>query len=82
MYKDILTLINPIYSLVQALTCWFKEYTNTMTVKAGFKQFNTYLCLLYRVNELGTAIIMVYVYDTLEIKDKPELIDTIEFIKK
>ena len=50
MYEDILTLIVYIYDLVQAARCWFMEYIKTMNIKAGFKQYNTDFCLLYRVN--------------------------------
>ena len=39
-------------------------------------------CLLYRVNELGNSIVVVYVYETLEIGDKPALMGVIECIKK
>ena len=39
-------------------------------------------CLLYRVNEIGTVIVIVYVYDTLSIRDKSELVNMIELIKK
>ena len=36
-YKDILTLIKSIYSILQEETCWFKEYIKTMNLKEGFK---------------------------------------------
>ena len=45
-YGYILTLIKPIYCLVQAARCWFKDYIKTMTLKSGFKQCNTDPCLL------------------------------------
>ena len=48
-----------------------------MTLKEGSKQQKTEPCILYRVNELRTAIFIVYVDDTLGIGDKPELMDTI-----
>ena len=60
-----MTLIRSIYSLIQAVHCWFKEYTKTMNLKVGFKQWNTYTCILYRVNEIGTIIFIVYIDDTL-----------------
>ena len=81
-YEDILTPIKSIYGIVQAERCWFKEYIKKMTQKAVFKQCNTDPCILYIVNELGTAIFIIYVDDTLEIGVKPVLIDTIECIKK
>ena len=67
---------------MQAARCWFKEYIKIVTLKVGFKQCKNYPSILYRVNETGTAIVIVYVYDTLEIRDKPALMDTIECIKK
>ena len=63
-------------------TFWFKEYIKTMTLKAGLKKCKTYHCVLYGVNELGTLIIIVYIYYTLEIEDKKEFVDTIKCIKK
>ena len=82
MYEDIGTLIYSIYGIIQAVRCWFGEYITTMTLKVGFKQCNTYPCVLYRLNSLGTEIGILYVDDTLEIRDKLVLMDMIEFIKK
>ena len=82
MYGDILTLIKYIYGTVQVARCWFKEYIKTITLKVWFKQYKTDPCLLYIVNELRTAIVILYVDDTLEIGYKPSLMDTIECIKK
>ena len=81
-YEDILTLIKSIYGLVQAACRWFKEYTQTITLKVRFKQCNTDPCLLYRVNELGTETCIVYIDDTLVIGYKPVFMDKIECIKK
>ena len=39
----------------------------TMTLNVGFKPFKTDTCLLYKVNELGNVIVIVYVNDMLEI---------------
>ena len=72
-----MTLIKYIYGLVQAERFWFKEYIKIMTLKAWFKQCKTCPCILYRVNELGTAIVIVYVDDTAIIGYKPEFMDTI-----
>ena len=46
-----------------------------MTYKAGIKQCNIDTCLIYRVNKLGTTIIIVYVYYRLELRDKLLLTD-------
>ena len=53
-----------------------------MTQKAGFKHCRTDTCILYRVNKLGTAIVILYVDATYEIGYKPALMDKIECIKK
>ena len=53
-----------------------------MTFKAGFNKFNTYICLLYIVNELGTAIVIVCVHETRQIEYNPALMHMIECIKK
>ena len=38
IYKDILTLIKSIHSLLQAACFWFKECIKTMAHKSGFKK--------------------------------------------
>ena len=50
--------------------------------QGGIQTMQDWYLYLFRVNELGTEIIIVYVYDTLETGDKLELMDTIEWIKK
>ena len=77
-----MTLIIYIYGLIQAARFWFKEYIKTMTLTEGFKKCETDCCLLYRVNELRTVIVIIYVDKTLSVGDKPELMDTIICIKK
>ena len=69
--KDILPLIKSIYGLVRAERFWFKECIKAMTPKAGFKQCKTDSCLLYRLNKLGTSIVIVYINITLEISNTP-----------
>ena len=53
-----------------------------MTLKEGFKQYNTDPCLLYIVTELGTVIVTVYVDDTLATRYTTELMNTISCINK
>ena len=53
-----------------------------MALKVGFKLCKTDNCIFYRVNELGTAIVIVYVDDTLSILYKKTLTDMIEYINK
>ena len=81
-YKYILTLMKYIYGIVQSARCRFKEYIKTIILKVGFKQCKTDPCPLNRVNELGTVIVIIYVYYTLGIGDKPSLMNIIECIKK
>ena len=50
MYNDIILLNKSILSLFKAEHCLYKEYTNTMTPKDGFKKLKTVPCLLYREN--------------------------------
>ena len=77
-----MALIKCIYSLVKAEDCWFKEYTNTMNLNAGLNRYNTDGYVLYRVNDIGTDIVIAYKYGTLVIGDKSALVDTVECIKK
>ena len=77
MYKDILTLIKYNYDLLQAENLWFKVYIKTTTLKSGFKQCKTDSFLLYRVNKLGTVIVIIYIYDMLEMGDKPAFMNMI-----
>ena len=48
-----------------------------MTLKVVFKKLNTDPCTLYRLNELGAVTSILYVDNTLTIKDKPALINRI-----
>ena len=82
MYEYILALIKSIYSLIKVSRFWVKGYIKTMTLNAGLKKYMADTCLLYIVNELRNVIIVVYIYSTIEIRDKPALVHTIECIKK
>ena len=53
-----------------------------MTLKTGFKQCKTDPCLLYRLNELRTLIVIVYLDGMLEIIDNPSFMNPFESIKK
>ena len=48
-----------------------------ITLKAGFKQCNTYTCILYLLNEIDNVILVLYVDYTLAIGDKPAFMNTI-----
>ena len=77
-----MTLIKYICGFVQVERCWFKEYINTTTFKAGFSQLNTDACILYRVKKLGTSIVILYTDEIMVIGDKIVLMDIIETTKK
>ena len=69
MYENILTLIKCIYSLVHAAHLWFKEYIKTMILKAETNKLNTDTCLLYRVENRVTVIVIRYIDGLLKIGD-------------
>ena len=72
-----MALINPVYGITQEEHFWSKEFIKTMALKAEFIHFRADSCILYRLNELGTEVFMVYINGTLEIVYQPELMDTI-----
>ena len=82
MHRYIFNINKSIYGIVQEAHLWFKECIKTMTLKVIFNQYKTDPCFLYRVNELGTAILIIYVDETLTIRDKPALMNKIGCIKK
>ena len=53
-----------------------------MTLKAIIKKCKLDPCLLYRLNELGATISVIYVDDTLELEYELALVDSLVFIKK
>ena len=59
MCNNILTLIQCICGLVQAVYIWFKGYIKTITLKEGFNKYKTGNCLLYIVSKLGTDIYII-----------------------
>ena len=66
IYENILTLTKYIQGLLKSAYFWFKEYIKTMTLKAVFKKWITDPIILYRVNEIRTLIVTIYVDYTLE----------------
>ena len=77
-----MTIIKSTYGLLQSAHCCFNEYIKTITLKVGLNICKNDPCILYILNELGTEIVIVYVYDILEIGYKPAFMDMIECIKK
>ena len=65
MYEYILTFNKSICGIIQESHLWFKEYIKTMTLRAGFKQCRNNPFILYRLNELGTLIVIIYIYGML-----------------
>ena len=53
-----------------------------MNLNIGFKQCKSDTYPLYIVNELGTDVVIIYLYYMLPIGDEPELFDRLEYTKK
>ena len=47
-----------------------------------FKKWKTDSCLLHIVNEREAVIVVLYIYDILEIRYKPASMDKIEYINE
>ena len=67
-------IINCVYGLLQAASCWFGECINTVTLKVGFNQWKLESFLMYRVYKLKIKIVTIYVDGTLSVGDETELI--------
>ena len=71
--EDCLILRREIYGLVQAARLFWKEIVDKMQ-EGGFKLSEADPCMLYREDEKGVCIIIIYIDDTLII-GKEEAID-------
>jgi len=60
----VLKLQMAMYGLVQAARQWFKPLSDVL-ISLGFKLCESDPCLMYRVNENGLCIILMYVDDNL-----------------
>ena len=62
-------MIKFIYKIASYVHCWFKEHIKTMPLKTGLGQLNTYPCLLYILNKPRSVFSIIYIDDTLSIRD-------------
>ena len=61
-------LLKGIYGLCQSARQFWKKFVNEMTkIDVGFKFSEADPCLLYRENELGICMIIIYVDGMMEI---------------
>ena len=58
----IMKMTDLIYGLLQSSQSWFKEYINTMILKAGFNKCKLDPFLLYIVNKIENIIVTIYMY--------------------
>ena len=65
IYGNILALTKCIFVIIKVAFHCFKEYINTMTLKVGFKKYNTYPCNLYITKKLKESIVIVCIYYTI-----------------
>jgi len=68
------------YGLVQAAQQWFKRLSDVL-ISLGFKPCKSDPCLLYRVNENGLCIILMYVDDNLIVGSNKAIDQVTEEIK-
>jgi len=77
VYQDpgkgtVLKLQMAMYGLVQAARQWFKCLSDVL-ISLGFKPCESDPCLMYRVNENGLCIILMYIDDNLIIGSNKEI---------
>ena len=68
------------YGLVQAARQWFKRLSDII-ISLGFKPCESDPCLMYRVNENGLCIILMYVDDNLIVGSNKAIDQVTEEIK-
>ena len=67
--RDCLILLKAMYRLVQAAHQFYKKLNCVTVTKMGFVKCEADGYLLIRVNDIGTAIICIYVDDMLVVGD-------------
>jgi len=63
-YDKVLVLKMAMYGLVQAARQWFKSLSDVL-ITWGFNPCESDPCLMYRIDEKGLCIILMYVDDNL-----------------
>ena len=76
----VLKLQMAMYGLVQAARQWFKCLSDVL-ISLGFKPCESDPCLMYRVNENGLCIILMYVDDNLIVGSNKAIAQVTEEIK-
>ena len=79
--KMCLKLNHALYGLVQAARAWWLKFVNAL-VNVGFERGEVNPCLIYRKNEYGILILILYVDDCLLTGDTLAIESGINDIKK
>ena len=77
----VLKLQMAMYGLVQAARQWFKRLSDVL-ITLGFTPCESDPCLMYRINEKGVCIILMYVNDNLIVGSNTAIEQATEEIKK
>ena len=81
--EDCYQLLKEIYILCQAARQFWKKFVNTVKQEPfGFQVSPANLCMLFKENELGVCIIIMYVDDMLIIRKKEQIQDFASKIQK
>ena len=81
--EDCYQLIKGIYGLCQAARLFWKKFVNTAKKESfGFQVSPADPCMLYKQNELGICIIIIYVDDMLIIGKKEQIQELTNKIQK
>ena len=79
--KMCLKLNHALYGLVQAARSWWLKFVNAL-VNVGFEQGEVDPCLIFRKNEYGILILILYIDDCLLTGDTPAIESGINDITK
>ena len=77
-----LLLIMALYGLVQAARKWFQKLSEVLITKMNFMPSQADPCLMYRNDEDGLCIVLMYVDDNLVIGNETTIQKTVEQLKK
>ena len=78
---EVLYMLKATYGLTQAARQYYLTYQRSLE-KIGFKQCPCDPCLFYKKDELGIAILLIYVDDNLMVGDEAALQQAVKDIKK
>ena len=77
-----LLLIVALYGLVQAARKWFQKLWEVLITKKNFMPSQADPCLMYRNNEDGLCIVLIYVDDNIVIGNQTTIWKMVEKLKK